>query len=44
MPPADAFWSVSLYGEDRFFTANELGRYAVGDRTPGLRRTRTARW
>jgi len=36
-PPADAFWSVSLYGEDRYFTANEMGRYAVGDRTPGLR-------
>ncbi len=38
LPPAGAFWSVSLYGEDRFFTANEAGRYAVGDRTPGLRK------
>ncbi|RZT30897.1 DUF1254 domain-containing protein [Cupriavidus agavae] len=38
LPPAEAFWSVSLYGEDRYFTANEAGRYAVGDRTPGLRR------
>ncbi len=37
LPPAQAFWSVSLYGEDRYFTANEIGRYAVGDRTPGLR-------
>jgi len=37
LPPADAFWSVSLYGEDRYFTANAMGRYAVGDRTPGLR-------
>jgi hypothetical protein len=37
LPPAQAFWSVSLYGEDRFFSANEIGRYAVGDRTPGLR-------
>lgn len=37
LPPAEAFWSVSLYGEDRYFTANEIGRYAVGDRTPGLR-------
>ncbi|MBV8272561.1 MAG: DUF1254 domain-containing protein [Cupriavidus sp.] len=36
LPPADAFWSVSLYGEDRYFTANDMGRYAVGDRTPGL--------
>lgn len=38
LPPADAFWSVSLYGEDRYFTANDIGRYAVGDRTPGLRK------
>lgn len=37
LPPAEAFWSVSLYGEDRYFSANEIGRYAVGDRTPGLR-------
>lgn len=37
LPPAEAFWSVSLYGEDRYFTANDIGRYAVGDRTPGLR-------
>ena len=37
LPPAQAFWSVSLYGEDRYFAANEIGRYAVGDRTPGLR-------
>ncbi len=37
LPPAQAFWSVSLYGEDRYFTANEIKRYAVGDRTPGLR-------
>ncbi|MGY8526017.1 DUF1254 domain-containing protein [Paracidovorax citrulli] len=37
LPPAQAFWSVSLYGEDRYFTANAIGRYAVGDRTPGLR-------
>ncbi|WP_420997878.1 DUF1254 domain-containing protein [Cupriavidus sp. 30B13] len=37
LPPAQAFWSVSLYGEDRFFCANEIGRHAVGDRTPGLR-------
>jgi len=36
LPPAQAFWSVSLYGADRFFTANEMGRYAIGDRTPGL--------
>ena len=38
MPPAEAFWSVSLYGEDRYFAANTIGRYAIGDRTQGLRR------
>lgn len=37
LPPAQQFWSVSLYGDDRFFTANEIGRHAIGDRTPGLR-------
>jgi len=37
LPPAQAFWSVSLYGEDRYFVANEIGRHAIGDRTPGLR-------
>ena len=36
MPPADAFWSVSLYGEDRYFAANPMGRYAIGDRTQSL--------
>jgi hypothetical protein len=36
LPPADAFWSVTLYGEDRYFAANAIGRYAIGDRTEGL--------
>jgi len=36
LPPAQQFWSVSLYGDDRFFTDNAIGRYAIGDRTPGL--------
>ena len=31
-----AFWSVTLYGPDQFFTANAIDRYAIGDRTPGL--------
>ncbi len=44
VPPieAKAFWSVSMYekGADGrlFFTDNPIHRYAVGDRTPGLRR------
>lgn len=38
--PVDAFWSLTMYDvtpEGRyFFTENPIGRYAVGDRTPGL--------
>ena len=36
LPPCDAFWSVSLYGEDRFFVANPIDRHALGDRSRGL--------
>ena len=31
--PADAFWSISLYGADRFFVGNPLGRHALGNRS-----------
>jgi len=38
--PVDAFWSLTMYEvtpEGRyFFTENPIGRYAIGDRTPGL--------
>ena len=38
--PVDSFWSLSMYEitpEGQFyFTDNPLGRYAIGDRTPGL--------
>lgn len=38
--PVNSFWSLSLYEatpEGQFFFAdNPLGRYAIGDRTPGL--------
>jgi hypothetical protein len=32
LPPADAFWSLTMYGEDQFFVDNPIGRYAIGDR------------
>ncbi|MGD9571705.1 MAG: DUF1254 domain-containing protein [Thermoleophilia bacterium] len=36
-PPVGAFWSVTMYdAEDFFLVANPIGRYSVGDRTPGL--------
>jgi len=36
LPPAKAFWSLTLYGPDMFFVENPAKRYAIGDRTPGL--------
>jgi hypothetical protein len=39
-PPVDGFWSLTVYGRDLFLVENELGRYSIGDRTPGLRRDR----
>ncbi len=36
-PPCDAFWSVTMYATPDFFlVANPIGRYSIGDRTPGL--------
>lgn len=40
--PVDGFWSLSIYSVEpdgrRFFEDNPVHRYAIGDRTPGLRR------
>ena len=40
--PLDGFWSLSMYevtpDGQFFFTDNPINRYAIGDRTPGLKR------
>lgn len=42
LPPVDAFWSLSMYrltaDGQLFFADNPINRYAIGDRTPGLKR------
>ena len=39
--PTDAFWSLTMYevtpDGQNFLTGNEINRYAIGDRTPGLK-------
>jgi hypothetical protein len=36
-PPVDAFWSLTMYdASDFYLVANPIGRYSIGDRTPGL--------
>lgn len=31
-PPANAFWSLTMYNSRQFFVANPISRYAIGDR------------
>jgi hypothetical protein len=32
LPPVHAFWSLTMYGEDGYFIANAMHRFAIGDR------------
>jgi hypothetical protein len=32
LPPANAFWSLTMYDEDQFLVRNPLNRFAIGDR------------
>jgi hypothetical protein len=34
IPPASAFWSVTMYDAEGFQAANPLNRFAIGDRDP----------
>ena len=36
MPPCTAFWSLTAYGMDLYLVENELNRWSLSDRTPGL--------
>ncbi len=40
LPPVRQFWSLTLYDERVLFYDNPLQRFALGDRSPGLRRGR----
>ncbi|NNH76005.1 DUF1254 domain-containing protein [Nocardia uniformis] len=37
IPPVNAFWSLTMYSMPDFYLVdNPIGRYSIGDRTPGL--------
>jgi hypothetical protein len=37
IPPVRAFWSITMYTNKSLFVDNPINRYAIGDRTPGLK-------
>ena len=36
LPPCNAFWSLTAYGMDMYLVENEIDRWSISDRTPGL--------
>jgi hypothetical protein len=36
LPPVNAFWSLTMYNASYFLYANQIDRYAIGNRTQGL--------
>ncbi|SDJ47425.1 Uncharacterized conserved protein [Frankineae bacterium MT45] len=37
IPPADGFWSLTMYNPEHFFATNDVNRYSVGTKTRSLR-------
>jgi len=37
LPPVKEFWSLTLYGPDKNLVDNPINRYAIRDRTPGVK-------
>lgn len=38
LPQVDAFWSITMYDPTFNLTPNPINRFAIGDRTPGLKK------
>ncbi|MBF2573828.1 DUF1254 domain-containing protein [Listeria welshimeri] len=38
IPPVNEFWSLSMYGIDHNFVDNPINKYAIGDRTPNIKK------